>query len=174
MSTRDVNRPQWKPTLGEMVLMSSEGVTYVAQFVLCIFCYNHLGLRWSLYLGWGLLALATVLAWRSRVDLQTKGGSSEGESWMRTRTVVATGVYGLVRHPMYLSFLWMSFSLILLSQHWLNAVLGAIFMGLLYNDMRREEQSNLAVFRDDYQRYMDRVPRVNLLAGLIRHVHKGN
>jgi protein-S-isoprenylcysteine O-methyltransferase Ste14 len=81
---------------------------------------------------------------------------------------VAIGVYAVVRHPLYVSFLLISLSLGLLSQHWLNAVLGAIVMALLYNDMCREEKSNLERFGDDYQRYMQAVPRLNLVNGAIQ------
>jgi len=75
---------------------------------------------------------------------------------------------------MYLSFLLMSLSLVLLSQHWLNALLGVVVMGLLYNDMCREERSNLLRFGDDYQRYMERVPRMNLVASAIRPIQNRN
>jgi protein-S-isoprenylcysteine O-methyltransferase Ste14 len=80
----------------------------------------------------------------------------------------------VVRHPMYLSFLLMSLTLVLLPQHWLNAVPGVIVMGLLYNDMRREEKGNLERFGDDYQRYMEHVPRMNLVAGTIRQMQSRN
>ena len=119
-----------------------------------------------------LLAVAMVLGWRARVAFEVEGGSAEGESWLHTRAVVRTGIYGVVRHPMYLSFLLMSLALVLLSQHWLNAILGAIVMGLLYNDMCREEKSNLEKLGDDYQSYMDQVPRMNLVAGAIRLIRR--
>jgi len=148
--------------------MSSLGIAFIGQVVLCVLHYNSLGLPWLLYLGWAILGLAVVLSWRARVALQTRGGSREGESWLQTRTVVATGIYAVVRHPMYLSFLLVSLSLVFLSQHWSNAVLGVLVIGLLYNDMCREEASNLERFGDDYQRYLQAVPRANLLAGAIR------
>jgi protein-S-isoprenylcysteine O-methyltransferase Ste14 len=151
-----------------MILMAIEGIAFLAQVVLCILFRNSLGLHWLVHLGWAIFTVAMVLAWRARVAFETKGRSPEGESWLHTRTVVDTGVYAVVRHPMYLSFLLMSLSLVLLSQHWLNAVLGAIVMGLLYNDMRREEENNLARFGDTYQRYMEQVPRMNLVAGTVR------
>jgi protein-S-isoprenylcysteine O-methyltransferase Ste14 len=75
---------------------------------------------------------------------------------------------------LYLSFLFTSLSLVLLSRHWLNAVLGVIVMGLLYNDMCREENSNLERFGDDYQRCMERVPRMHLVAGTIRLMQNRN
>jgi protein-S-isoprenylcysteine O-methyltransferase Ste14 len=148
--------------------MSTEGVFFLAQVVLCALFYNFLDLRWLLYLGWATLAVAMIFGWRARVAFEAKGGSREGESWLHTRNVVVTGVYAVVRHPMYLSFLLMSLCLVLLSQHWLNAILGAIVMGLFYNDMYREEKSNLERFGDDYQRYMEQVPRMNFVTGAIR------
>jgi protein-S-isoprenylcysteine O-methyltransferase Ste14 len=168
MSEQDTNSPQWKMSPGDMILMSIEGIFFLSQVVLSVIFYNSLGLRWLLYLGWAILTAAMVLGWQARVAFQAQGGSHTGESWLHTRTVVATGIYAVVRHPMYLSFLLMSLSLVLLSQHWLNAVLGVIVMGLLYNDMCREEDSNLERFGDDYRRYMQRVPRMNLVAGTIR------
>ena len=174
MSEQETPNRRWKTSPGDVALMSVEGLSFVAQVVLCVLRYNSLNLRWLLFLGWALLSVAMVLGWRARVAFQAKGGSPEGESWLHTRTVVDTGVYAVVRHPMYLSFLLMSLSLVLLSQDWLNAVLGAIVMGLLYNDMRREEENNLARFGDTYQRYMEQVPRMNLVAGTVRLIQSRN
>jgi protein-S-isoprenylcysteine O-methyltransferase Ste14 len=168
MRRQDAASLRWKPTLGDMFLMSIETVFFMAQVVLCTLFYNFLELRWLLYLGWAAFMFAMVLGLRARVAFQTKGQSREGESWLHTRTVVATGVYSVLRHPMYLSFMLISLSLVLLSQHWLNAVLGAIVMGLLYHDMCREEKSNLERFGDQYRRYMEQVPRMNFVAGIIR------
>ena len=125
MNEKDRNSTRWKPTPEDAILMSIEGISFLAQVVLCVLFYNSLDLRWLLYLGWAIFAAAMVLGWRARVAFETRGGSREGESWLHTRTVVATGIYAVVRHPMYLSFLLMSLSLVLLSQHWLNATLGA-------------------------------------------------
>jgi protein-S-isoprenylcysteine O-methyltransferase Ste14 len=69
---------------------------------------------------------------------------------------------------MYLSFAMVSLGLALLTQHWLGVVLGAMLGGLLLNDMRREKQANLDKFGVAYRDYMQRVPRVNILAGLLR------
>lgn len=70
---------------------------------------------WFLHLGWVTFAAGMVLGWRARVGFQTKGDSREGESWLRTRSVVSTGVYGVIRHPMYVSFVATSLSLVFLS-----------------------------------------------------------
>jgi protein-S-isoprenylcysteine O-methyltransferase Ste14 len=115
MSEQDTNGPRWKLGRGDMILMSIEGIFFLSQVVLCVIFYNSLGLRCLLYLGWAILAAAMVLGWQARVAFQAQGGSHEGESWLHTRTVVATGIYAVVRHPMYLAFLFMSLSLVLLN-----------------------------------------------------------
>jgi protein-S-isoprenylcysteine O-methyltransferase Ste14 len=71
---------------------------------------------------------------------------------------------------MYLSFMLISLGLVLLSQHWLNLAMGAVLMSLLYNDMRREERSNLDKFGEAYERYMWRVPRINIVLGVVRRM----
>jgi protein-S-isoprenylcysteine O-methyltransferase Ste14 len=168
MNEQNRDRPRWKPAPGDWILMSVEGICFLLQVVLCVRFYNYLGLRWLLYAGWATLGVAMVLGWRARAAFETEGESRKGESWLHTRRVVATGIYAVVRHPMYLSFLLMSLSLVLLSQHWLTAVLGAIVIALLYNDMRREEKNNLQWFGEEYQHYMEQVPRMNVVAGMAR------
>jgi protein-S-isoprenylcysteine O-methyltransferase Ste14 len=172
MKKQDTDSRRWKPTPKDVILMSIETLSFVAQVVLCILFYNFLELKWLLYLGWTIFVIAMVLGWRARVAFETKGESCEGESWLHTRTVVATGIYAVVRHPMYLSFLLISLTLVFLSQHWLNAMLGAILMGLLYNDMCREEKSNIERFGDDYRHYMEQVPRMNFVVGIIRLIRR--
>ena len=162
------------PTPRETVIMVVEGLAFLAQLVLCILFYNYLALSWLCYLGWALLGVAMVLGWRARVAFETKGEAPVGEGWLHTTAVVDSGIYGLVRHPMYLSFMLISLALVLLSQHWLNALLGALLVGLIYSDMGREEKSCLAKFGDAYRDYMERVPRVNLLAGIVRRTRRQN
>jgi protein-S-isoprenylcysteine O-methyltransferase Ste14 len=69
---------------------------------------------------------------------------------------------------MYLSFMLLILALMLISQHWLSVIFGIPVMVFLYMGMGVEEQSNIEKFGDDYIRYMDKVPRVNFLAGVIR------
>ncbi len=45
-------------------------------------------------------------------------------------------------------------------------------MALLYNDMRWEERNNLAKFDGDYRTYMEKVPRMNIVAVVFRIVRR--
>jgi protein-S-isoprenylcysteine O-methyltransferase Ste14 len=152
----------------DMASMVVEGLSFLAQVALAIVFYNHAGLTGLLVVGWSLLVVAMLLGWRARVDFQAKGQAPDDGSWLHTTAVVDTGIYRLVRHPMYLSFMIISLSLACLAQHLLGVLLGAILIALLYYDMVREERSSTAKFGQAYQDYMERVPRLNLLLGLLR------
>jgi protein-S-isoprenylcysteine O-methyltransferase Ste14 len=110
-------------------------------------CCHHL-------LGW----------WR----IPKEGGAPKGESIVHTTVVVDSGVYAVVRHPQYLGFMLFVFALVLMSQHWLSVVSGVLGSALFYKDILKEEQRCIERFGDDYKRYMERVPRMNLLIGILR------
>ena len=168
MKEEKTDKPQLKPTWKDLIFSSVGGILFIGQIVLCFVFYNWAGLNVLLYLGWIILAVAIVLGWRARVSFEEKGGAQEGESWLRTLVVVDSGVYTVVRHPMYLSFMLLTLALMLISQHWLSVISGIPIVILLYLAMGVEERSNIEKFGDDYIRYMDKVPRVNFLAGVIR------
>ena len=149
--------PRNTMTTKDIILMTLESGLFLAQVVVCILTYNRLGLTLVAIAGWVLLLVASLLGWQARVAFEEKGEQHQDESWLHTRTVVDSGVYGIVRHPMYLSFALIALTLVCLSQHWLNALLGTILIGLLYNDMCREERGNVAKFGDAYREYMARV-----------------
>ena len=62
-----------------------------------------------------------------------------------------------------------SLFLMLVVQHWLVAVVGIAAMTLVHGGIvPQAEKANVAKFGDDYRRYMQRVPRLNLVVGVIR------
>jgi protein-S-isoprenylcysteine O-methyltransferase Ste14 len=56
----------------------------------------------------------------------------------------------------------------LISQHWLFLLIALPLLGLLPKWTKEAEEYLVAKFGDDYRRYMQRVPRVNLPLGIIR------
>lgn len=143
------------------------GVLAVSQIALCFLFYNWAGLRILLYAGWVLLEVSFVLCFLSAYQLKKRG---EEESHMSTTVLVDSGLYGIIRHPMYLSWILFILGLILITQHWLSPILGIPIMVSIYLDMRKEEQENSEKFGDDYRRYMQAVPRMNFVVGVIRLV----
>ena len=62
----------------------------------------------------------------------------------------------------------LSLALILITQHWFIAVIGVVAMVLNYLIALKADQELIEKFGDDYKRYMQKVPRMNFLVGLIR------
>ena len=169
MSGERTRKLRWTDFIGSSIA----GALFIGQIVLCILFYNWGGLDWLLYLGWAILAVGMVLGWMARVAFQSTGKALEGESWLHTTVVVGSGIYAVVRHPMYLSFILFILALVLISQHWLSAIFGVVAMALIYIDILKEDRSNVEKFGDAYIRYQQTVPKANLILGVIRLLWRG-
>jgi len=109
----------------------------------------------------------TILLFASSIP-QNEGQAAEGKGIMDTTVVVESGTYGIVRHPQSLGAILTVCASVLISQHWLFALIG-IFIGWVTPKwIREEEESLLMKFGDAYKRYMDKVPSMNFVLGTIR------
>ena len=111
--------------------------------------------------GWLLLAAG-------HAQLRKYGEVRQSSLSTETSKLVVSGVYALIRHPIYEGYILFAAGLALVSQHPL-ALASAAFASLLtYAGMVEEERKNLEKFGEAYKRYMDSVPRANLALGLYR------
>jgi protein-S-isoprenylcysteine O-methyltransferase Ste14 len=90
-----------------------------------------------------------------------------GRNWSITLEVreqhalVKTGVYRLVRHPMYSSFLLLGLAQMLLLANWFAGLSGLVGAAVLYAfRVRREERMMLESFGEDYRAYMAVTKRI--------------
>jgi protein-S-isoprenylcysteine O-methyltransferase Ste14 len=141
----------------------------ITQTVLSLLLYNPGGNPALRILGWAIGLAAGVLGVWPMVILRWKGGVQKQLDYTHTTLHVDNGIYAVIRHPQYLAFMLTSLFLVLVVQHWLIAVIGIAAMALVYvGIVPQAENADIAKFGDDYRRYMQRVPRVNLVAGIIR------
>lgn len=84
--------------------------------------------------------------------------------------LIECGPYALVRHPEFLGHILIIFSLVLISQHWISLLVYVMLITLLYIAMLDGERRNIEKFGAAYKDYMKKVPRINLLAGVIREI----
>jgi len=170
MNNKEIpKQTQWKPTLKEIILWIFLGILFIGQIVLCFLFYNGASLDVLLYIGWAIVALAFfIVGGMARIAFMRQGKPLEKENWLKTTVLVDTGIYAVVRHPMYLSFMMYPVALMLISQHWLSLILGFPFIIYLYIGMKAEEKNNIDKFGDTYMAYMQRVPRMNFILGIIR------
>ena len=130
---------------------------YVATHVLRFADYSFVPV--ASYLGIAVDIAALWLFYRTHRDL--------GHNWsvsldLRERhTLVTSGVYATVRHPMYSGFWLMAVAQALLLPNWIAGPAGLVGFGILFfGRVRREEEMMIAAFGDEYRSYMQRTARV--------------
>jgi protein-S-isoprenylcysteine O-methyltransferase Ste14 len=137
--------------------------------VLVLFVFTDPPVRAIRVAGWAIWILGTGFAILPIFTLRARGRVPEGKSYMETTALVSTGIYAIVRHPQGgTAGILLSLALALIGQHWSLLVLAAVGMTLIYVDTFREDEACIAKFGQEYVRYMQRVPRVNFVAGLLR------
>jgi len=87
---------------------------------------------------------------------------------MLTTVIVDSGTYGIVRHPQILGSIILMFASMLISQHWAAIIIGILASVWSYRQLLKEEKGLVVKFGDDYRSYMQRVPRMNFLLGIVR------
>jgi protein-S-isoprenylcysteine O-methyltransferase Ste14/NAD-dependent dihydropyrimidine dehydrogenase PreA subunit len=127
-----------------------------------------LGLQALFYIGWIVLVLGFLFVLSSLTYFRKRGKPLEGKGIMATTVLVENGTYGIVRHPQFLGASLMVCASVLVSQHWLFVSLGALFIVSMFKWIQDAEEHLIAKFGDDYKRYMEKVPRINLVQGVIR------
>jgi protein-S-isoprenylcysteine O-methyltransferase Ste14 len=144
-------------------------VLVVGQIVLAVLLYNPAGNVLVINLGWGVMMLSAVFGWLPILTFRRRG-RVQGRSYIHTTVLVDSGVYSIVRHPQYLAGVLMSLALPLISQHWSVAAVGACSAVVIYLNTLDEEQGCIAKFGDAYLNYMQRVPRMNFVLGILRRL----
>lgn len=115
-----------------------------------------------------LLALSGLFIFAPFLLLSRHGRSRGSETYMQTGAVVDRGVYAITRHPQYLGYMLLASGFALLSQHWLALLLAAVSVTLFCLQAVGEEKYCLARFGGAYEGYLRRVPRFNVVLGIVR------
>jgi protein-S-isoprenylcysteine O-methyltransferase Ste14 len=106
------------------------------------------------------------------LEFRKKGGVSKGQSYIHTTKLVDTGIYSVVRHPQYVTFMMWAIAGMLLFQHWIIILLGVPVFPLTYIDLIKADKDAIEKFGDGYKAYMKKVPRANFMLGLLRLIQK--
>jgi len=121
------------------------------------------------YLGIGLYFFSGMIFGMLPVmEFHKKGRVKKGKSYIHTTKLVDTGIYSILRHPQYVTFILWAIAGMLLFQHWIIILLGIPVIPLTYIDLIKADKDAIEKFGDDYKQYMQRVPRANFLLGIIR------
>ena len=149
-------------------------ILFISQIIVGIYLLSEVSqIEILAYFGVGLYVFSgIVFGLLPVIEFRKKGGVRKGKSYIHTTKLVDTGIYSIVRHPQYVTFILWAIAGILLFQHWIIILLGIPIIPLTYIDLIRADKNAIEKFGDDYKAYMRRVPRANFLLGIIRRIRK--
>jgi protein-S-isoprenylcysteine O-methyltransferase Ste14 len=161
MRTRWIDRSNWQ----DVVATSVGSILAVATIVFVVLFTNPRAVAAVQYVGLALFAVVGVtVAFHVYMLILPR----RRKSWGYGGGLVDSGLYGVVRHPLYFGVMVACVGAVLVGQSWPVAVVAVPCVAVMYWNMLLEERQNRQRFGDDYGHYMKRVPRTNLLVGLIR------
>ncbi len=115
----------------------------LAQMILSLFfgVRNPDGLQAIQYTGHLAWALSAVFGVLLIITFRMRGRVEKGKNYVHTTKLVDSGIYAIVWHPQYLAGVLISLALILMTQHWLIALLGVPAMVLIWRELRVYQQA---------------------------------
>ena len=149
-----------------MILGAS--ILIIAQYILAFFVFKLPGVKILQWIGWSVWIISLIFGIWPIFIFRAYGGVERGKSYVQTTKLVDTSLYAIIRHPQYVAGILLNIALILLAQHWLVILIGSISMILIYLDIQAADQEGIDKFGDEYHRYMQKVPQMNFLLGIIR------
>ena len=127
------------------------------------------------YLGFIFWSVGMIFVIYPVIYFKLKGNVSKGKSFVKTNKLVTSGLYSIIRHVQYTGGILAIFiATPLLYPHWIFIVLGIPGILLVYLGTKREDKLLIEKFGNDYKKYMDKVPAINILAGILRKIIKRN
>lgn len=154
------------------VAFAVAGATLILCWLLFVLFYHNPASQALFAVGnvvAGAGVLLIVLAMRT---LRKQGQPEPDRDFTATTQVVKRGLYAIVRHPLYLGWLLAYPAAMLVSQHWSVVVLGAVGMASIVTITRQADRDLVAKFGPEYERYVEQVPGLNILLGIVRRISR--
>jgi protein-S-isoprenylcysteine O-methyltransferase Ste14 len=147
---------------------------FISQIIVGIYLLSEISqIEILAYLGVGLYFFSGIIfGMLPTFEFRKKGEVKKGKSYIHTTKLVDTGIYSIIRHPQYVTFILWAIAGMLLFQHWIIVLLGIPVIPLIYIDLIKADKDAIAKFGDNYKHYMQKVPRANFLLGIIRLVKR--
>jgi protein-S-isoprenylcysteine O-methyltransferase Ste14 len=163
-----VNRKYAMNTIKSYGFITIAGILLITQYILGFFVYKLPGIAVLQWIGCGIWVLSGIFGIAPIFIFRQRGGVAKGKSYVVTNRLVDTSLYAIVRHPQYMAGILFGVAMMLLAQHRLVILLGIITAVLIWLDIQIADQQCIGKFGEKYRRYMERVPQVNFLLGVLR------
>jgi len=145
-----------KRGIRENILMVILGITLILNIIICNIVPPVI--KELVVLGYVIFGIGVLFYVLSLSSLIRKG----------TRNIIDSGIYGIVRHPMYLGGMIMFFSHIFIGQNWIVVISTVVAIICCYLIIQSEEKKNLEKLDNEYEDYKKKVPKLNFLLDIIK------
>ena len=154
----------------DFVPVTFVSILFISQIIVGIYLLSDVTqIEILAYVGVGLyVSSGIVFGVLPVIEFRKKGRVRKGKSYIHTTKLVDTGIYSIIRHPQFVTFILWAIAGMLLFQHWIIIILGIPIIPLTYIDLIRADKDSIEKFGIDYKAYMKKVPRANFLLGIIR------
>lgn len=129
--------------------------------ILSLLMYNREELDIMLYIGWAIIAIGVLILFSASVSYRV-AHKRDGLSALNC------GIYGIIRQPVYISLILLVIGMVLIGQNPLSLAIGLVSIVFMHIGMLDSEQSHIGKFGIDYRHYMQVVPRLDFITGVIR------
>jgi protein-S-isoprenylcysteine O-methyltransferase Ste14 len=129
-------------------------------------------IEWLQMVGWGTGATGIILIALALITLHVRGQPENGQGVAHTRVLVETGIYALVRHPLYLGWILVYAAVMAIGQYCLTLLFGILGIGCVSLVCKQEDRRLVQRFGPSYEAYRNSVPALNLPAGLVRWIRR--
>jgi len=143
-----------------------------AQYILAFFVYKLPGIKALQWVGWGIWVISGIFGIAPIFIFRLKGNVAKGKSYTETTKLVDSSLYAIVRHPQYVAGMLFNLALMLMAQHWVVILVGVVSMVLIYIDIQAADKEGIEKFGESYCKYMEKVPQVNFVFGIIRVIRQ--
>ena len=160
----------------DVIPSTFSSLLFISQIIVGIYFLSEVSqIAILAYIGVGLYIISGCIFGMLPVfEFRKKGRVRKGKSYIHTTKLVDTGIYSIVRHPQYVTFILWAIAGMLLFQHWIIIFLGIPVIPLMYIDLIKADKDAIEKFGDDYKQYMKKVPRSNFVLGIIQHLRRRN
>ena len=164
------SRMNWRDVLP----ITITSLLFISQIIVGLFILDsivqneimaYVGITLYISSGW-LLGMLPIIEFRKNGEVK------KGKSYINTTKLVDTGIYSIIRHPQFTTWMIWSIAGMLLFQHWIVILIGIPIIPLTYIDLLRADERLIHKFKDQYKQYMQNVPRANIILGLYRYVKR--
>jgi len=146
-------------------------VAFIGQIIFAFLNYDPEGNAARINAGWFVMMVSAVFGWLPMITFRRKG-KVQGRGYIHTTVLVDSGVYAIVRHPQYLAGILLNVALALITPHWTVIILGLLAGTITALDTLAEEERCIEKFGEAYREYMQKVPRLNFVLGILRAIQR--